>query len=78
MKEARDVAAAEGAIESIHEDISEIEAKLRAEIEQARQSIDPMTEPLEHQKVKVLKRDIDLKLCGLAWLPYYRASEFEL
>ena len=37
-----------------------------------------MTEPLERKKVKILKRDIELKLCGLAWLPYYRATEFEL
>ena len=78
MKEARDVAAAEEAVESIHADLAELEEKLRDEIEQARESIDPMTEPLDTEKVKVLKRDIDLKLCGLAWLPYYRASEFEL
>ena len=78
MKEARDVRAAKENVEEIQEDLAELEEKLREEIEEARQSIDPMTEPLERDKIKVLKRDIDLKLCGLAWLPYHRASEFEL
>ncbi len=78
MKEARDVAAAEEAVESIESDLAELEVELREEIERARESIDPMSEQLETAKVKVLKRDIDLKLCGLAWLPYFRSSEFEL
>ncbi|MGI9242253.1 MAG: hypothetical protein ACR2RV_15755, partial [Verrucomicrobiales bacterium] len=78
MKEARDVAAAREAVDSIEGDLAELELELRGEIERARESIDPMTEAVETAKVKVLKRDIDLKLCGLAWLPYYRASEFEL
>ena len=78
MKEARDAKNARRAVEALELDLSELEEKLRAEIEEARQSIDPMTEPLEREKVKILKRDIDLKLCGLAWLPYHRASEFEL
>ena len=78
MKERRDVKAAERKVEDIQMDLAELEEKLREEIETARSSIDPMTEPLEHEGVKVLKRDIDLKLCGLCWLPYHRASEFEL
>ena len=78
MREARQAKAAKEQVEKLQADLAELEEKLRAEIEEARDSIDPMTEPLEHKKVKVLKRDIDLKLCGLAWLPYHRASEFEL
>ena len=78
MKEARDVKAAEEAVDESQADLAELEKKLREEIEEAKQSIDPMTEPLEREKVKILKRDIDLKLCGLAWLPYHRVSEFEL
>jgi len=78
MKESRDAKAAQRAADDIQADIAELEAKLRAEIEEARESIDPMTEPLGREGVKVLKRDIDLKLCGLVWLPYYRTSEFEL
>ncbi|MFT5105928.1 MAG: hypothetical protein ACI9UA_001551 [Pseudoalteromonas tetraodonis] len=78
MKERRDVKTAERNVEGIQIDLSELEDKLRAEIEKAKSSIDPMTERLEREGVKVLKRDIDLKLCGLAWLPYHRASEFEL
>ena len=77
MKERRDVKNAERAVEDIQLDLDELEQELREQIDAARKSINPMTEPLETEGVKVLKRDIDLKLCGLCWLPYYRSSEFQ-
>lgn len=77
-KEGRDVKIAEEQAEELQKEIEQIEEELRREVEDIRSKIDPMTENLETVKIKPLKKNIALKAIGLAWLPYYRVSEFEL
>ena len=78
MKEGRDVKNAEEDVEQVQAKIAAMEIELKAEIDEARESVDPMTEDLTTVRIKTLKKNITLVACGVAWLPYYRAGEFEL
>ena len=78
MKERRDVKVAAEKVADVRAKIDEMQIELKGEIDEARDSIDPMGEELEVVRVKTLKRNISLEACGLAWLPYYREGEFDL
>ncbi len=78
MKERRDVKNAEEKVEAVEAKIAEMELELKAEIDEARSAVDPMTEELERVRIKTLKKNIAVEACGIAWLPYYREGEFEL
>jgi len=77
-KESRDVKAAKGKVDAVEEKLADMQLELKAEIDEARASVDPMTEELDTVRIKSLKRNIDIEACGIAWLPYYREGEFEL
>ena len=78
MRERRDVKNAEEDVERVQQKIAEMEIELKAEVDEARESVDPMTEELTTIRIKTLKKNISLEACGIAWLPYYREGEFEL
>jgi len=62
-EQGKDVDLAEDKIEAVEEKIKELEAA---------------TEKFEEVVVKPLKKNIDVKAVGIAWLPAYRLSDFEL
>jgi len=65
-------------VEDLDRQLERLDAELREEIDQARNALDPMTEELESVRIPPLKKNITVNAVGLAWLPYYRISEFEL
>lgn len=75
-KEQRDVARAREKVEDLKEELAQMEQELEGEIGKVKDSIDPMTEQFEKTRIKPLKKNITLKVCGLAWLPYYRNGDY--
>ncbi|MFZ5514999.1 MAG: ATP-binding protein [Candidatus Zhuqueibacterota bacterium] len=72
MKEAKDVNRAEENLTVLQEQLNELQAQFDQEIQQAKDSIDPMTENLETMIVRPKKTDIAVAFVALAWAPYWQ------
>lgn len=77
-KEARDADLAEDKVEDLKVALEELENELQEEMEEVRQSLDPLTIPLEGVRIAPYKKDINVQRFALAWLPYIQVSEFEI
>ena len=77
-KEGQDVKIAKAERDKYERDLAQLNEDLLMEIDTVKRRIDPMTEPLAEVKIPPKKKDIKIKEVSLAWLPYYRVSEFEL
>jgi hypothetical protein len=70
MKESSDVARATETVEAVTQQLRDLNAQLEAEIAQLVSTSDASTEKLETISVKPKKKDINIKLLGLAWAPH--------
>lgn len=77
-KESRDAGIAEEKVEDLQEALQELENELQEEMEEVRQTLDPLTIPLEKVRIKPFKKNIDVQRFALAWLPYIQVSDFEI
>lgn len=77
-EQGKDVDIAEDKIESIQEDIKELEKQLTAEMDEVRATLETAANDLEEVTIKPLKKNIDVKAVGIVWMPAYRVSDFEL
>ena len=66
----RDIATAEGKVEAIEQDISELEAELAADIEELTTDYDPAALELETEVLKPTRANVKVDEVGLLWLPY--------
>jgi len=71
-KQRSDVKLAERKIETIQDDIDDLETELKEEIEQLDTQFDPTAVALENISIKPYKKDIDVTSASLLWLPYDR------
>jgi hypothetical protein len=69
MKESADVTRAAENIGALQQQLQEINVQLESEINQLMSTSDPTTEQLETVSIKPKKKDINIKLIALAWLP---------
>ena len=74
MRSQEDVKRAEETLETHRRKLQELEAEFKRETDLLAAAMDPLTEELEQFTVKVLKKNILLKLFALAWLPYRRTA----
>ncbi len=72
MKQAGDVGRAKENVAAIHQQISDLEAELKNELDEAAAAADPLTEKLEAVAVQPRKSDVSVRLVGLAWAPWRR------
>lgn len=77
-EQGRDVDLAEGRIEAIQQDLEELEQQLVSDMDAVRAAFDAAAGALEEVTIKPLKKNIDVKAVGIAWLPAYRVSDLEL
>ena len=49
--------------------------ELREEMENLQARVDPLTEALEEIQIGPKKTAIEVKMCGLCWLPYWRGED---
>lgn len=70
MKQRGDVRRAEEKVRLIADDLAELEAELAGEIRELEEKYDAWTTELEPEVVKPYKKDIDVRVVGLVWLPF--------
>jgi uncharacterized protein DUF87 len=70
LKEREDVARAQETVAAVQQDLTALEAELQAEIT----ALDARAEPerLDPVTVRPKKTDVRVRLCALAWVPYWR------
>lgn len=72
MKEAGDIARAKETVVARQQELEELDAEFREEIEALEDRFDPMAEELEEVEVRPLKKDIAIGLVSLAWVPRWQ------
>ena len=77
-KESREAGLAEEKVGDLQEALTELENELQEEMTEVRQSLDPLTVPLDTVRIKPFKKNIDVQRFALAWLPYIQVSDFEI
>lgn len=73
-KEAGDIRRAEETLEALQQQLQELEANFQADCGALDSIIDPRTEPMETIALRPKKSDVDVRFCGLTWLPYWRSK----
>ena len=69
MQERQDVAHAEENLESLHKQLTDLNAELEAEIDRLEERFDPEAEELEVMGLKPRRKDVEVRLLALAWAP---------
>jgi hypothetical protein len=74
-KQHQDVSAAEDKVESVQQQIAELNRQLEAEIATLSQSYDPAALILETESLKPTKTNVAVDSVALLWLPYDARGE---
>jgi hypothetical protein len=75
MKEAGDITRAKETVAAKQQELQELDAEFREEIEALKDRFDPMVEELEDIEVRPLKKDIAVGLVSLAWVPHWEDAQ---
>jgi hypothetical protein len=73
-KETQDVGRATETVESLKQQLQDLEAQFAAETKELEAAINPMTGALETVSVKPKKTNISVRLVALAWTPHWQDS----
>ncbi|MEX2303136.1 MAG: DUF87 domain-containing protein [Bryobacterales bacterium] len=73
-KESGDIERAEEDLDSLRQQLQDLDADFRADCEGMESKIDPRTEELETERVRPKKSSIDVRFCAFTWFPYWRAK----
>ena len=73
-KETQDVGRATETVETLKQQLQDLEAQFAAETKELESAINPMTEALETVSVKPKKTNISVRLVALAWTPHWQDS----
>lgn len=71
MKEASDVARAEENVAALQQQLVDLEAKFKSELDSLDRKMDPLTEKLDTVAIKPKKTNISVRMVSLAWAPYW-------
>ena len=69
-RQAGDVERSQATLEAHRDELTQLETELQAEIDQLTLQADLVEESLSTIEIKPLKRDVQMRLFGLIWLPY--------
>ena len=75
FKEKDDVNRARESVETHQQTLEDLEAEFKAEMDELAAKTDPAAEELQKISLRPAKKDIVVKLVGLAWLPYWRSQD---
>jgi len=75
FKEKDDVNRARDSVATHQQTLQELEEEFKVEMDELAARIDPATEELQKISLRPAKKDISVKLVGLAWLPYWRSQD---
>ena len=74
-KEARDIERAKKRLEMLKTQLAEMHADFDAEVDRLEARLDPELETLETVVLKPRKKDIDIRILSLAWVPHRRSDD---
>ncbi len=69
-KQSGDVRRAEGRVDDLRDEIADLEAEMREELDELSNRFDPTALDLEVVQVKPYKKDIDVQSVSLLWVPF--------
>jgi hypothetical protein len=72
FEESSDVSRASDTVESIQQQLADLQAQFESESSALAEKVDPLTEALETVSVKPKKADIQVQLVTLAWAPHWQ------
>jgi hypothetical protein len=75
MKESQDIGRAADNVETLQQQLAELNAELEAQVAELQSRADPLKEELETITVKPKKANINVQLCALVWAPYWRDAQ---
>ena len=75
MKETQDVSRAKESVESVQQQLADMEAEFARETEALAAKADAAHETLETVSLKPTKANVSVKLLALAWAPYRRDAQ---
>jgi hypothetical protein len=75
MKEKEDVDRAKDTVTAHQQMLDDIQKEFKAETDALAAKTDPATEELQKITIRPAKKDIIVKLVGLAWLPYWQTPD---
>jgi len=77
-KEQGDVARAEATVESVQQELADLDATLSNEIAALDTTYDPASEELDEIRIRATSKDITVAVFGLAWRPFRRTEDGQL
>ena len=75
MKESNDVERAEETVEAHRARLTELDQEFQADLRALEERLDPAHAELETLALKPKKTNVTLRLCALAWAPYWRTPD---
>jgi len=78
MKESQDIKRAQETVATYQERLQELDASFKSETEALAAKTDPLTEELEQVSVRPAKKDIDVRLTTLVWMPHWQSQDGQL
>jgi hypothetical protein len=74
MKESSDVGRAEETVGAIDQQIADLNAQLKSEVDALHSRFDPTSEPMETIALRPRKTDINIRTLALAWVPFWNGD----
>jgi hypothetical protein len=71
MKEESDIDRAQETVETVAQQLAELDEQFKEETAALEHSLDPQNEELETVTLKPTKANISVRLLTLAWMPYW-------
>ncbi len=78
MKESQDIQRAKETLATYQQQLEELEAEFKAEMQQLQSKIDPLTEELEVVTIRPARKDVAVRLVALAWMPHWQGPDGKL
>ena len=78
MKESQDIQRAKETMATYQQRLQELEDSFKSDVDELAAKIDPMTEELEQISVRPAKKDIDVRLTTLVWMPQWQSQDGNL
>ncbi|MBN2463176.1 MAG: ATP-binding protein [Dehalococcoidia bacterium] len=78
MKESQDIQRAKETMATYQQRLQELESSFKSDMDALAAKTDPLTEELEKVSVRPAKKDIDVRLTTLAWVPNWQSPDGKL
>ncbi|HLC05970.1 MAG TPA: hypothetical protein VJK02_23280 [Anaerolineales bacterium] len=74
LKEQQDIGRAKETVETIQQELADLDAEFKAMTEEMESKLDPLTETLETITIKPKKSEISVQMVALAWAPFWQGA----